>query len=180
MFKLLLKAFEYLNHPVAIQQTISAWYSENNLMNFVQIQKELRRFQWTHEPFPASQSSPWGKPWACRAWKCTAGQCSPSAAAECCVSARTARTPSSSALPRCSYFQMPWRQPQPCSVTSNFCSAEGNSGERGGGESSLHSMDSLHEKRKTEEPECLMIQARNVRTWEKQSPSDKVLQGEVL
>lgn len=58
MFKLLLKAFEYLNHPVAIQQTISAWYSENNLMNFVQIQKELRRFQWTHEPFPASQSSP--------------------------------------------------------------------------------------------------------------------------
>lgn len=135
--------------------------------------KKFKRGHCTHKPFPAAQSTPWGKPWACRAWRCTAGQCSPSAAAECCVSARTAHTPSSSAPPRCSCFQMPWRQPQPCSVTSNFGSAEGNS--RGGTSSHhLHSMDPLQERRKTEEPERLTPQARNVQMWEKQSPSDKV------
>lgn len=132
----------------------------------------------THKPFPASQSTPWGKPWACRALKCTAGQCSPSAAAECCVSARTAHTPSSSAPPRCSCFQMPWRQRRPCSVTSNFGSAEGN-GWGGMSCHHLHSMDSLQERRKTEEPKWLALQARNVRMWEKPSLSDKVLRGEV-
>lgn len=82
----------------------------------------------THKPSQASQSTLWGRPWAALAWRCTAGQCSPSAAAECCVSAHTAHTPSSSVPLRCLYFQMPWRQLQPFSVTCNLCSGEGGGG----------------------------------------------------
>ena len=130
----------------------------------------------THTPSPASRSTPWGRPWACPAWRCTAGQCSPWAAVECCVSARTAHTPSGSAPPRCSYFQMPWRQPQPCSVTSNLCTGE-NGTVTGGQKTKERSMISL--------VLCVESDAGRVcvswwgtdgqKTWEKSSQSEKAL-----
>lgn len=126
-----------------------------------------------HKPSPASQSTPWGKPWAYLAWRCTAGQCSPSAAVECCVSAHTAHTPSGSAPPRCSYFQMPWRQPQPCSVTSNLCA------ERKGKEAWCQIISAQHwgqrvtRGKRAWASQCELDTQKNVRMWEKWSRSEK-------
>lgn len=126
-----------------------------------------------HKPSPASRSTPWGKPWAYLAWRCTAGQCSPSAAVECCVSARTAHTPSGSAPPRCSYFQMPWRQLQPCSVTSNLWA------ERKGKEAWCQIISAQHwgqrvtRGKRARVSQCELDRQKNVRMWEKWSRSEK-------
>lgn len=135
--------------------------------------------KFTHKPSPASRSTPWGRPWAGPAWRCTAGQCSPSAAVECCVSAHTAHTPSGSAPPRCSYFQMPWRQP--CSVTSNLCTGERVDSNGGWGWkglqiiAALYNVESLDYQKATQSRVCDCVswwgtdrqKKKNVRMWEK-------------
>lgn len=47
-----------------------------------------------HSPFPAAESTPAGMIWDSQADLHTDAQCSPSGSVECCVPARTSRTPS--------------------------------------------------------------------------------------
>lgn len=68
-------------------------------------------------PSPASRSILWGRPWVCRAVRCTAARCSPSAAAGHCVSAHIPHIPSDSSPPRCSHCLMPW---WPLELTSDL------------------------------------------------------------